>query len=249
MRKLTSGVPIDLFDTLDSTSLEARRRVEAGALGPQWLVALAQTAGYGRRRRAWVQGPGDFAGTLYFKPDSPANILGQFSFVTALAVHDALAALDPRMPLALKWPNDILAGGAKLSGILLETIGDEHGAALLVGVGVNIVSKPTGLDYPTARLADLSRQEPPTPMDFVDILDQRFWARRDEWRDNGFAPIRDAWLARAHGLGETITVRLPNEEIVGVFDGIDDNGALLLRLGGQKRVISAGDVFFGERLA
>lgn len=223
--------------------MEARRRAPLGEPGPRWFVALRQTAGYGRQARAWRQATGDFAGTLVFKPQAAASQLGQISFIAALAVASALDEIIAPEKLVLKWPNDILINGAKAAGILLEHIDADGGALLMVGIGVNIVSAPSDVAYPTARLVDHT-DKLPSPADLAARIDHHFWAYMKDWRTNGFANIRQLWLTRARGLGETITVRLPNEELSGVFEGIDESGALILQSGAEKRIISAGDVFF-----
>ncbi|HPE32049.1 MAG TPA: hypothetical protein PLV61_12720, partial [Parvularculaceae bacterium] len=111
--RFSSGAALALFETLDSTSLEARRRADAGARGPIWILALEQTAGYGRRGSGWEQAPGDVAATFLFDPGAPVEKLGQLSFVAALAVANAVRRFAPRAPISLKWPNDVLVGGGK----------------------------------------------------------------------------------------------------------------------------------------
>ncbi len=244
MKKFPSGAAIEIFDTLDSTSLEVRRRIEAGEAGPLWVIALQQTAGYGRRGRAWEQQTGDFAGTLLFTPEAPPDRLGQLSFVIALALASVLDEFLSPDRVSLKWPNDILIDGKKAAGILLEHIAGRDAAHLAIGIGLNIVSAPQGLAYPTARLVDYTANAP-TPLALAGRIDDHFWRYYSEWSENGFGKTRETWLDRAAGIGLKITVRLPNEEICGVCDGIDESGALILRLGSGKRIISAGEVFFG----
>ena len=239
MRRLPSGTAIEIFDTLDSTSAEARRRADAGEGGPVWILALSQTAGYGRRGRAWEQATGDFAGTLLFTPDAPPDHWGQISFIIALALASAFDEVIGEERVTLKWPNDVLVEGAKAAGILLESFG----AQLSIGIGVNMVSAPEGMPYKVARLMDYV--SPPSPADFAALLDAHFWRFYGPWQENGFASVRSSWLARAAGLGSEIAVRLPNEDINGVFEGIDETGALILRLEAGKRTIAAGEVFFG----
>ncbi|WDI31794.1 biotin--[acetyl-CoA-carboxylase] ligase [Hyphococcus flavus] len=239
MPRLTSGTDFQLFDTLDSTSLEAKRQVEAGENGPRWIVALTQTGGYGRRGRAWEQRTGDFAGSLFFEPAGPAENLGQVSFIVALALAETLEEFTSAEKIKLKWPNDVLIDGAKCAGILLENLG----AHLAIGIGVNMVTAPEGMPYPTTRLMDHS-DELPEPAAFAEILDTHFWRIYKEWREQGFEPIRQQWLSSAAGVFEEITVRLPNEELKGVFAGLDETGALELRLAEGKRTIAAGEVFF-----
>lgn len=242
MKKLPTGTPVEIFDTLDSTSAEARRRSEAGETGPLWILALRQTAGYGRRGRGWEQDTGDFAGTLLFTPDAPAERWGQLSFVVALALAGALDEAIGEERISLKWPNDVLIEGGKCAGILLESLG----AQLSIGVGVNMVTAPQGLPYKTARLVDYVAP-PPGPGAFAASLDSHFQLLYQQWKTAGFAPIRDAWLARARGLGSDITVRLPNRELAGVFEGVDETGALILRSRDGTQTIAAGDVFFSPQ--
>ncbi|GJL91050.1 biotin--[acetyl-CoA-carboxylase] ligase [Hyphococcus sp.] len=242
MAKLASGTPLEIFDTLDSTSLEAKRWANDGGGGPRWFLALTQTAGYGRRERAWEQRAGDFAATLLMRAEETSETLGQISFVAALALASVFDELMPEDKIALKWPNDVLIEGGKGAGILLENLG----ATILIGIGVNIVSKPEGLAYKTARLIDHTPSAPP-PTALAARLDEHFWRYYGQWRKEGFTPIRAAWLARAAGLNQPITVRLPNEEINGVFGGIDETGALILRLDARTRTIAAGEVFFGRK--
>ncbi len=242
MAKLKSGTPFEVFDTLDSTNLEAKRWADDGEAGPRWFLALTQTAGYGRRGREWSQSAGDFAATLLFSPEGPPDRLGQLSFVAALALASVFDEFMAEDKTALKWPNDVLIEGAKAAGILLENLGNR----LLIGAGVNIVSKPEGLAYPAARLIDHTPASP-SPQDLLASLDTHFWRLHRQWREQGFAPIRAAWMARAAGLGGDITVRLPGETLAGVFDGIDETGALILRSDARTRTIAAGEVFFGSK--
>lgn len=231
---------IEVFPTLDSTSLEAKRRAALGEAGPLWIVALHQTAGYGRRGTEWLQSEGDIAATFLFRPGAPAERLPELSFVAALGLFDAITRFAPRAPLSLKWPNDILAGGAKLAGLLLELVGDLPLVAL--GAGVNIVTAPQGMAYPTARLIDFIAPPPPTPRVFVETLDETFAFRRRQWADQGFAPIRADWLDRATGRGEKLRVETPGGVIEGVFEDLDLSGGLILNSGGMRRAIAAGAV-------
>lgn len=242
--RFPSGATVSFFETLDSTSLEAKRRAAEGARGPLWIVALEQTAGYGRRGSEWRQAPGDVAATFLFDPRAKTERLGELSFVAGLAVAEAIAHYAPRAALSLKWPNDLLLEGGKTAGILLELVDAGQGPLIALGVGVNIVSKPDGLDYPTARLIDhLGGAGAPPPKDFVETLDASLDRWGDAWRKDGFEPVRRAWLEKAARLGEKIRVRLPHDEVEGVFQDLDPTGALVLDCPGGRRLISAGAVF------
>lgn len=244
MARFPSGSSLAVFDTLDSTSLEAKRAIEAGEPGPRWILALTQTAGYGRRGRDWEQRAGDFAGTLFFKPDAAPERLGQLSFIAALALTGALDEIIAPEKITLKWPNDVLLDGEKCAGILLENVtAGTIGGHLAIGIGINLITAPPNLPYPAARLID-HVSTLPAPPDLAARIDAHFWRLYEPWRVDGFSAIREAWLARAAGLGSTITVRLPNEEISGVFEGLDETGGLMLRIAAGKRIIAAGEVFF-----
>ena len=241
MAALASGARLEIFETLDSTSLEAKRRAASGDRGPLWIAALYQSAGYGRRGSEWRQQDGDVAATYLFAPDAAPDTLPELSFVAALAVFDAIRRFAPEAPLSVKWPNDILAGGGKIAGILLELAGAPAKPVVMLGVGVNIVSAPKGLEYPSARLVDLA-PTPPHPRAFVETLDEAFAAHRGVWARAGFSAIRTEWLGRAAHLGERIKVRLPSENLEGVFTDLDLGGALILDCDGERRAVSAGAV-------
>lgn len=241
MAALHSGARVEIFETIDSTNLEARRRAERGETGPLWIVGLSQTAGYGRRGSAWVQRDGDFAATFLFKPQGATSALPELAFVSALAVSDALARYGVKGAIRLKWPNDILADGAKISGILLELLGTADAPLVALGVGVNIVSAPTDVDYPAAKLIDYIAT-PPDPRAFVATLDLTFAAWRDRWEKQGFSDIRANWIERSAGVGEPIRVRTADGIVEGRFRDLDSRGALIVDCPGGPRSIAAGAV-------
>lgn len=241
-------VPILWFDELDSTNAEARRRAEAGEPGPLWIAARRQSAGRGRRGRGWVTGEGSLAATLLMTTPKPPAEAAQLSFVTAFAILDLARAYVPAELVRLKWPNDVLLAGGKLSGVLIESGRRDGGLWLAIGVGVNLVSAPTGLDYPAACLAEHLRPgvAVPTPEEALDRLGPAFSDHAARWEAEGFEPLRRQWPDVAVGLGEPCVARLGDRTLQGVAEGLDVDGALLLRLasGGLER-ITAGDVFFG----
>lgn len=228
---------------LDSTNAQARRLAEAGEVGPLWIMALRQNAGYGRRGRAWHAPEGNLAATLLLRPDAPQTVTGQLSFAAALAVADMAAHFAPQAAITVKWPNDVLAEGKKLAGILLEGGGAKNGNWLAIGIGVNLAGHPEGTEFPATSLAGLGIA-PPSPEDALTVLAARFAHWYDVWMQGGFGSLRMHWLARAKGVGAPIRARLPQETREGLFEGIDDSGALLLNEGGHVRAIAAGEVFF-----
>ena len=234
-----SGVGQLRLQEIDSTNEEARRRAAAGGAehGPLWILAKRQSAGRGRRGRAWETLEGNLAATLLLRPArSPA---AQLSFAAAVAVAEMAASFAPQAAITVKWPNDVLANGQKLAGILLEA----GTGWLAVGIGINLAHFPEGTEFPATSLAALG-VVPPTSEAALTVLAARFAHWQGVWEKQGFEPVRTAWLARAGGLGLPIRARLPHEETEGAFEGIDATGALLLRQPGGVRAITAGEVFF-----
>ena len=227
---------------LDSTNSEARRLAEAGEAGPIWIIAEKQTAGRGRRGRSWETLSGNLAATLLLRPKASREAVGQLSFAAALAVADVAAHFAPAAAITVKWPNDVLADGRKLAGILLESGTDSQGGWLAVGIGINLAAAPEGTEFPATALAEFAGA--PSPDDALALLAARFAHWYDAWMSGGFETLRAAWLARAGGLGLPIRARLPHETRHGVFEGIDGNGALLLNEQGRIHAIAAGEVFF-----
>jgi BirA family biotin operon repressor/biotin-[acetyl-CoA-carboxylase] ligase len=237
------------FATLDSTNEEAKRRAKAGAAEGTLVWALAQSAGRGRRGRLWVSEPGNLYMSVLLRPDRPVAAAAQLGFAAALAVGEAAVLLLPKgADLAYKWPNDVLVGGRKISGILLESqaAGEARVHWLVVGIGVNLASFPESADYPATSLADAGASGVSVEALLAAIAVRlQYWYER--WREAGFAPLRQAWLERARGLGEPIRVRLPGGDTHGCFAGLDEDGALLLDDGLAQRRIAAGDVFPASR--
>jgi len=230
------GYRLIQLDEVDSTNSEARRLAEAGEQGPVWITADRQTAGRGRRGRVWEQGSGNLAATLLIVQPPPDY--AQLSFAAALAVADTAAHFAPAAPIAVKWPNDVLADGRKMAGILLEA----GPGWLAVGIGINLSHFPEGTEFPATALSSFTT--PPPPADALAVLAVRFAHWYGAWMDEGFEVLRAAWLARAGGLGAPIRARLPHETRHGLFEGIDGNGALLLNEQGVVTAIAAGEVFF-----
>ncbi len=240
------GYALKHFDLIDSTNEEARRMASAGEAGPVWITADHQKAGRGRRGRAWDSPSGNLAATLLLRPGKSAGGAAQLSFVAALAVSDAMQYFARSGDFRVKWPNDVLAGGRKIAGILLESA-NAGGAQLdwlAVGIGINLAHYPDGTEFPATALAAMGEPVPAARDVLVRLAGE--WVRWYEvWAAQGFGDIRDAWLARAVGLGARIRVRLQNEETFGVFEGVDEAGALILReTRDRARIIAAGEVFF-----
>jgi BirA family biotin operon repressor/biotin-[acetyl-CoA-carboxylase] ligase len=240
------GYALKKFAEIDSTNEEARRMAMAGEHGPVWIAAERQTAGRGRRGRHWVSPPGNLAATLLLRPECAPGEAAQLSFVAALAAAGAVECLAHTSRIEVKWPNDVLADGRKIAGVLLESASSGSGFVdwLAVGIGINLASHPEQVEFPATSLAALG--EPVPAADDALSLLASFWTKwYEEWTAKGFEPIRDAWLARAAQIGGRIRARLETGETSGVFEGIDQTGALILReTQDRTRIIAAGEVFF-----
>jgi BirA family biotin operon repressor/biotin-[acetyl-CoA-carboxylase] ligase len=227
------------FAELDSTNDEARRLAEAGETTPLWISAARQTSGRGRRGRAWEMAEGNLAATLLLRPEVSQAITAQLSFAAALAAAETISHFAPAAEVKVKWPNDVLAEGKKLAGILLE--GGE--GWLAVGIGVNLAHHPDGTEFPATSLPQLGVATPSCEAALT-VLAARFAHWYDAWMKDGFPYLASAWLDRAHGIGKTITARLSTETVQGCFVGINSDGALELWDGKRTHQIAAGEVFF-----
>jgi BirA family biotin operon repressor/biotin-[acetyl-CoA-carboxylase] ligase len=235
------------LDAVTSTNDEALARAADGAPEGVLITARAQTAGRGRRGRSWDSAEGNLFLSLILRPDGGAEAAAAVGFAAALAIIDAL---EPVLPggadVALKWPNDVLIGGRKISGLLIERTPDPKAEALVLGVGINLASHPNDTPYPATDLATAGGGLVP-PGRVLAAFCGAFFARYLDWQEGGFAPLRAAWIERARGIGGPIVVEIEGRRFDGLFQGIDAAGALCLDLGadGMKKV-TAGDVFFDD---
>ena len=239
-----------MLGEVDSTNAEGLRLAPSLA-GPTWVFAARQLKGRGRRGRAWTDPAGNFAASLVLRPEGAPGQAALRSFVAALALHDALAALAPGADLALKWPNDVLLSGGKLAGILLEGASDgDRMAHLVIGIGVNLAEAPPRGDgglRPVSLSGAVGTKVAPEEM--LGHLAACYAAREAVFMAQGFMPIRDAWLARAARLGEEVVARTMQGETRGIFETVDETGQLILSVGGGRVAIPAADVFFEEGVA
>lgn len=211
---------------------------------------MEQKAARGRRGRVWKNPRGNFTATLALRPVEPPPVAVLRSFVIALALYDAVVAVTGRADgLALKWPNDVLLNGGKLSGVLLESAGAGGRLShLFIGIGVNLVDAPpaseveSGAVRPVSLLSETGAHVDPET--FLDQLALAYAHHERQFTSYGFAPIRTAWLSRAARLGEVITARTTNSETVGTFETVDEAGNLVLKTARGLVAIPAADVFF-----
>jgi BirA family transcriptional regulator, biotin operon repressor / biotin---[acetyl-CoA-carboxylase] ligase len=239
-------IPVLRFESLDSTNEEALRQLPAGAALPLWIVADEQVSGRGRSGRRWTSPKGNLYATLLIETQVSLATATQLSFVAALAAHDAATAhLPPEKisQLRLKWPNDLMLNGAKLAGVLLESLKAPHGEGLAVvlGVGVNVSHAPTDEDRAIASLGLNAAAVPEVFRSLAAAFEKRL-AQWDEGR--AFPRIREAWLDRALALNDSISVNLNGTAIRGKFLGVDAAGSLQLETTpGVVITVTAGDIY------
>ena len=243
---IVAGAPLLIFDEIDSTNDEARRRAERGETGPIWLMARRQTAGKGRRGRSWTSVPGNLLLTYFGVGARPPADIALLGFVAGLALADVVEAIAGPGRATLKWPNDLLIDGRKAAGILLECGARPGGTWFAIGVGLNIAGAPDDTQ-PTAALRDLLPAESAAPA--PEAVARDLADRMAHWsvvldRD-GFAPLRTAWAARGQGMNAPVRVALASGEVAGIARGLSETGELLLEIsGGEMRRIAAGDIYF-----
>ncbi|MGH6859611.1 MAG: biotin--[acetyl-CoA-carboxylase] ligase [Phyllobacterium sp.] len=258
-----NGFRLEAFETIGSTNAMALERARAGDPGKLWVVSRNQASGRGRRGRAWSSPEGNLAASLLLTGNIELKGAATLGFVAGLSLSDALNAVCPAanfsvgldgigkdaaapVRMELKWPNDLLAGGAKLAGILLESTPLADGRlALVIGIGVNVVAYPEDVPYPATSLARLG-----AGCDAETL----FLALSDAWEENyrlwgegrGLAQIRKRWLERAAGIGSEVAVRIDGAVLRGIFETIDEDCQFVIRDNdGERLKIAAGDVHFG----
>lgn len=234
--------PVHWLDRIDSTNEEAKRRASVAAFQNQWITAKCQTAGRGRMGREWASPEGNLYATALFTWEQPIAHMTRIPFAAALAVADTITAFAPEAEPKLKWPNDVRINGAKVSGILVES-GETLGTRwVALGVGINVGFVPEGLGQAGTSIADLRGDETVTTQAVLEELCTSIATRLGD-AITGFESTRQAWLARAEGLGKQVRVMVNGAPVEGVFEDMAEDGALLLHLpDGGVHSIRAGDV-------
>jgi BirA family biotin operon repressor/biotin-[acetyl-CoA-carboxylase] ligase len=254
-RATSAGYRLTAFDEVGSTNVEAMACAREGDRGSAWFVTTMQTAGRGRRQRAWIAPRGNLASSVLEVLDVAPATAATLGFAAGLAteaalrkvsVEAALRAGSQHIKYDLKWPNDVLAGGGKLVGISLDAEAVGGRLAIVVGIGTNIVAAPEGMSTPAISLAALGVQI--GAEELFSVLSDSWAEYRGIW-DNGrgFGQIRKLWLERAAGLGRAVAVKSAGATIEGTFDTIDEQGCMIVRTPAGRLVpITAGDVYFGS---
>ncbi|MFS8045004.1 biotin--[acetyl-CoA-carboxylase] ligase [Rhizobium sp. BR 314] len=245
-RKSLADFRHDALSETSSTNSVCLERARSGDIGNLWVTAERQTGGRGRRGRPWVSEPGNLYASLLLIDPAPMDRLGSLPLAVAVAVHQSVRSVLPlaASPAEIKWPNDILIGRKKTCGILIEGEALADGRyALVIGIGINVTTTPDNPMYPVTSL----RQQ--GSMVSAEELFAHLYAAMAEmlavWnKGEGVREVTARWREAACGIGEKITVNLPDRSILGQFVGIDDNGLLMLKTeDGRIMPIAAGDVF------
>jgi len=224
-------------EKIGSTNDEARRLAQQGAAHGTVVHADEQTAGRGRLTRTWFSPPGNLYLSILLRTGQPVARTSQLSFVAALAVADTVEALLPRQIRAMvKWPNDVLINGAKISGILVELVDD----AVIIGIGLNVLEAPSNTAYKTTTI--VANGGIASVDGARDILLDRLGLHLAAWQAEGFGPIREQWLSRSYPIGAEIKANVGGQSLTGHFAGLDPDGALLLDTEQGRQRIVAGEI-------
>ncbi len=248
---MTGAVDFDIrrLGSVDSTNTRAKALAEQGAPAGTLVVAAEQTGGRGRHGRQWHSPSGNFYGSLLLRPRLRLADTASLSLVIGLAALAAVEAVAGRtLPIVVKWPNDLLLRQQKLAGILLEGAAEADGgcAWLVAGLGVNLVSHPDNPAYPSTSLAE-EGIDGVTPEAFLAAYTSALAQQLPLWLAEGFAPFRDAWLARAAGLGRPVSLRIGEEAHRGLLADLSPDGSILIESpAGCLQSFTAGELFFAD---
>lgn len=247
---LPEGFRHEALGEVQSTNLECLEKARVGDGGNLWITAERQSLGKGSRGRGWVSEEGNLYASLLLREPGPVGNLHTLTFAASLAIRDCLLALNGAglLRVTLKWPNDVLVNGGKIAGILLESHVLGGSRYVIIGIGINVAHHPEKTLHPATSLQnegiDVSLEE------LLQHLARAMATRLDQWNGGqGMAQTRSDWLAAARGIGEMIEIRMPasggEKVLTGRFEGIDENGLLILGgAGGKREHISVADIFF-----
>jgi BirA family biotin operon repressor/biotin-[acetyl-CoA-carboxylase] ligase len=243
--KLPDGYELKIFSSVGSTNQEAKRLAEQGAPDGTVILAEEQTEGHGRLERDWISPAGNLYVSVVLRNDGPPANIAQLSIVAAVAMGEAIAeCLPAQAQLSYKWPNDILINKKKVCGLLLESGSGSGANWVVIGSGVNLIGHPSEVLYPAIDLkmvgADFTLEA------LLSNYLKHLQAWRGRWEQEGVAPVRTAWMARMSGLGDQVSIQLPNKApLFGRFKELSPEGVLVLETeDGKTTEISSGDLFF-----
>jgi BirA family transcriptional regulator, biotin operon repressor / biotin---[acetyl-CoA-carboxylase] ligase len=239
---LPPGYRLVHFTEIDSTNAEAMRRAAQGETGPTWYWADRQLQGRGRLGRGWVSEPGNLYASLLISLSTPASRASGLGIVVSLAVLQTFRAFLPAsVSIGVKWPNDVLIAGKKAAGILVESTSQGQSMQIALGCGLNLRSAPPHTRYGATALADHAALIAPSHA--LERLAKNLDKVLSQWNGGaGFNSIRNEWLRHTHALGKEIILTSASGEIRGRFEGLGENGSLLLRNRSGLQEFHAGEV-------
>ena len=249
--QLPCGYFLHIFDVLESTMDEAYKLAKAGAPAGTIVLAQRQTKGRGRLGRPWVSLMGNLFISLIFRPTCPLSRVSELGFLLAHSVGLALSACtSSSLEVHYKWPNDILLGNRKIAGLLLEAelsadmLASSSPQWLVVGLGLNLKSAPEDVGYPVTSLQ--AEGFSVSPSRFLSFLCLEIDHLLTQWGDQGFSPIREAWLSKAWGIGREMTLLRGKEKITGFFETIAPDGSIILKNEeGARYQMATGEILLG----
>ncbi len=235
---MTGGFRLQIHDSLTSTQSLATELAERGEPAGLAILARRQSAGRGRAGRNWQSEAGNLHISILLRPDAPARDIAGYALLAAVALHDAAAHHATGRTLSLKWPNDLMEGEAKLAGILSEAALDDRGgiAHLIFGIGVNLAHAPEVAGRAVTALGPI----PPEAFAATLLEQLGHWLERRE--SEGFAPIRAAWIERGPERGSRMTLRQGDNPVSGRYEGLAEDGGLMLATAEGPHVFHAGEV-------
>lgn len=241
---LPAGHRLVHVEEIDSTNAEALRRAGTGEQGPLWIWADRQRQGRGRLGRKWVSESGNLYATLLVTMAIEPKVAAGLSIAAALAVlRTCRIHLPTLVRIEVKWPNDVLIDGQKAAGILVESTVEGNAVALAIGCGLNLAHAPSEVRYGATSLA--AHGVSMMPAQALAALAARMDEVLRVWdRGAGFAVLKTQWLQHARGLGELVTVKVGEQSVQGYFEGLGDNGSLLLRSSAGVHEFHAGEISF-----
>ncbi|GBR14743.1 biotin--[acetyl-CoA-carboxylase] ligase [Gluconobacter frateurii] len=232
----------EFYETLGSTSDLLKEKAEAGAQEKLAIQAFAQTSGRGTRGRSWVDPGGNLAISLLFRPEKSTDFLAAIPFLTALSLYETARQFSSgEADFMLKWPNDLLLSERKMAGVLIEAGGSADHKWVVVGIGANLRQAPQIEGRKLSALSEVAVVPDPAVFGRSLTLQMDHWI--SIWEAQGFAPIREAWLERAHPVGRHLAVQRGETYISGSFSGLDEQGRLFLALpNGETIPVVTGDI-------
>ncbi|WP_330167565.1 biotin--[acetyl-CoA-carboxylase] ligase [Bartonella grahamii] len=245
------GYTVESYETVDSTNLIAQRKAQAGHKGYLWVVAQEQSQGRARRGRTWSSPKGNLYSSLLLIDGIVHQTAAQLGFVAGVSVVETVKQFikDEKQTndiVSLKWPNDILLGGAKSSGVLLEIFKlPSQQYALVIGIGINVKYNYEDAPYPTSSLKDIGLHVETEQL--FTVLTECFSKNYLLWKQSGGCDIiREKWLLYSAHLGQHVKIINDEKVIEGIFCGLDnDFNCIIKQKNGQQAIITAGDVHFG----